>query len=203
MKPTLFAALFALSTVAGLAGPIRTTPGLGAVVFYEGSGGPAVQFSYAPGSSQLTTQVAGVPGVGNSDFTGLPNEFYDVYYSNADGTFNLDGEYISVVAHYDSNSSSALNIDAVKLDFGGPVTYASVVTCFLTGPNGYVPGSEQNALGAPNGAFTAMGRNSELDSMRITLGFDTNQPLAAPEPSTFALAALGAAALTLRLRKRA
>jgi hypothetical protein len=32
----------------------------------------------------------------NHDIAGANTEYYDVFYSNANGSFNLDGEYLSI-----------------------------------------------------------------------------------------------------------
>lgn len=90
--------------------------------------------------------MAGALSAGNTDFNGL-------YYSDADGTLNPLGDFISIQASFMSNSSSGLNIDSVRLNFLGGVTeFASVVPSFVNGV-AYVSASELNALGATNNAF--------------------------------------------------
>ncbi len=179
------------------AASIALLPGLQSVDFIEGSGG-ASTFNFAFNSAALTQQLAGALSSGNSDFNGLSNENYDVYYSDADGTLNPLGAFISIQASFVSGSSSGLNIDSVRLNFlGGGTEFASVVSSFVSGVN-YVPGSELNALGATNSSFTAMGRTTGTDRMRVTVGF----PSSVPEPSTWALMGSAMCALGLARRSR-
>ena len=79
------------------AGPVRDLPGLVSVSFWERTGGTApTEFSFALDSTELTTRLADPLGPGNFDMSGASTEYYDVFYSNADGTFSLDGEYLTI-----------------------------------------------------------------------------------------------------------
>lgn len=176
------------------AAAIATLTGIQSIDFVEGSGG-SFTYNFAANSTVLTTQLTGALASGNRDFFGLNNESYDVFYSDANGALNALGEYISIEASFNSGSSSGLNIDSVRLNFaGGSTLFANIVPSFVSG-TAYVAGSELNALGATNGLFTAMGRTTGADRLRVTVGFT-------PEPSSWALmgSALLAAGFTQRRR---
>jgi hypothetical protein len=160
--------------------PIANLPGLTGVTFFEISG-VTNQHTFAVNSSEMTVRRGNVLGkllgsfpfeFWNTDFFGVfPGEAYDVYFSNADGTFNLLGEYISIEASF--GGLRGLNIDAVRLNFAdGSVEYASLVSSFAPRGTSYIPGSELEALGAPNGIVTTMGNSLfDGDRMRVTVSF--------------------------------
>ena len=198
-----FILLTALASLTLSAAPIRSLPGLTGITFFEVTGVPS-PFTFAPNSPQLTTQIAGNLGVAGSDFTGTPNEYYDVFYSNANGTFNIDGEYVSIEANYTGPSSAGLNISMVQLLYGvNPVVIANTVTSFVGGATNFNPASVNNAVDGNVNTSTAMGITNATDRMRITVGFPSGQTNAVPEPSSFVLGALGVAGiLGFRSRRR-
>lgn len=108
--------LFIAATVASFAASVATLPNLQSIDFFEGTG-VSSQYTFLPGSAALNTRLSGALGTGNQDFFGLSNENYDVFYSNADGTPNVLGAYISIEASYTGSSSSGLNISAVRLNY--------------------------------------------------------------------------------------
>jgi hypothetical protein len=76
---------------------VRAIPNLTSITFYERTGGVApTPYTFSVNSSQLTATLSDPLGPGNRDIPGAPTEFYDVFYSNADGSFNLNGEYMTI-----------------------------------------------------------------------------------------------------------
>ncbi len=57
--------------------PVRKIPGLDSITYYERSGGTAPPA-----------------------YKGVDTEFYDVYYSNAAGDFELDGRYLTISGEF-------------------------------------------------------------------------------------------------------
>ncbi len=205
MKRTILFGVLGLSLCAvSPAATIRTLAGLTGIRFYELTGG-ATTFDFGPNSSQMTTELPLELSAGNRDFAGLPNESYDVFYSNADGTFNLNGEYISVVAQY-FGSGAGLNIGEIELLFGGAsplsTNFSTGVVSFLSGP-GYVAGTENNIGDNNTNTGTQMGQAVETARLRITVDFDEPASSSAvPEPGTWGAMAMGLAGIAAWRRRR-
>src|SRR5262245_11703870 len=102
----LYRALLLLAAATGVGLPhaahagLRTTPNLTSVTIQEVTG-VTTAHPFLPNGPELTAQQPGALGVGNNDFTGTPTEFYDVYYSDANGVFALDGNFLSVECRFD------------------------------------------------------------------------------------------------------
>lgn len=182
---------------------ISTLPGLTNVRFYEVTS-VVNQFNFTPGSSAMNTRLAGNLGGANNDFTGAPNEYYDVFFSNSDGTFNANGEYVTIEAAY-TGSGAGLNISEVELIFSGPSPLANN---FATGVISHVglgvsfnPASLLNIGDNNTTTTTLMGNGESSDRMRITVAFADPQTSGVPEPSTYAF--VGAALAGLALKRRA
>lgn len=176
------------------AAPIRTLPGLTGINFLEGTSG-VTTISYTLPSETLEYRWPTAPGSGSYDFIGAPNEFYDVFYSNADGSFNLDGEYISIEATY-TGSSSGLNIMEVELLFGSTVVTANNVLSYAGFGATFNPASVGNAVDGNYSTGTSMGSTTGDQRLRVTVGFPAQNPSSeVPEPTSMALAALGLGAV--------
>ncbi len=201
------ALVLALPAVA-VADPIRTLPGLDSVVIYE------ITFStsavtYAPGAAQLTVRLPDPLTDANSDFTFVANEDYDVFYSNADGTFNIDGSYLTIEGVWRPGSprEGGMNINEVQLVFGGGVTrYGDFVASFEYGFGDVTHGSEGLAVDHSLATFPRFGQTSETDlsdRFRLTIGFDgisdtPGAPVPEPAPWLLLLAASPGIALLCR-----
>lgn len=176
--------------------PIVDLPGYAGVVVIERSDfAETYIFAAILGPDpKLTTRLTGPLTMTNRDFGTSAGENYDIFFSDADGTFNALGEYISIEARWigSGGPGGGLNIDAVSLVFNGNTEYASFVASFLPGSQGgHIVDSELKALGVEDNKATTMGFTTAEDRMRITLGFPTPSPT--PEPGTWAL--MGAALL--------
>ncbi len=168
--------------------------------------------AFGANSPEMTTRLADPLSNANRDFEGLSNELYDVFYSNAEGTFNMDGEYITIDGIYTGPSSSGLNIGEVELFFssssivisaplsfplnGG--TFATVVTHHVPGATNFVPGNLNNIVDGNINTYTSMGVSSGNNRMSVTVGFADND---VPEPSSIALLGTGGLALIVLKRR--
>lgn len=181
--------------------PIRDLPGIGGVVVFERSGSQLSQLFWLPDSSVLTTRRSDRLSLQNTDFPSNANEFYDVFYSDADGTLNPNGAFLSVTAVFDGAPDSGLNISGVQLNsvinFQSVTEYASVVSSFVA--LGVDPASVNvdNALGNDLGTTTFLGHTAGQPAsarLRLTLGFESTGETAAmaiPEPPGLFLFAVG------------
>ena len=136
----------------------------------------------------------------NHDFRGY-YEYYDVFLSDADGTFNPNGSFVTVQARSDlstTNLGVGHNIDAIGIrDANGNVLYASEIVSVGLGDGlgSNNPDGRQSAiLGPADEIPTALGNGQA----QITVGFCPTLVEAPDEPSPgfgamAALAAIGAA----------
>lgn len=187
--------------------PIRDLPGIGGVVVFERSGSQLSQLFWLPDSSVLTTRRSDRLSLQNTDFPSNANEFYDVFYSDADGTLNPNGAFLSITAVFDGAPDSGLNISGVQLNsvinFQSVTEYASVVSSFVA--LGVDPASVNvdNALGSNLNTTTFLGHTAgQPDSARLslTLGFESTAqtgPTSVPEPGSLPLFAGGLGLLGL------
>jgi hypothetical protein len=156
---------------------VRLIPNLASITFYERSGGGApTPFTFAVGGPELSTRLADPLGIGNSDMAGVPTEFYDVFYSNSDGTFNANGEYLTIEGVYLQGlpQGGGLNLAEISLDFSGgaPPEFGSFVASFVALGDNAIPGDVGNAIDSNLQTHTTMGNTiGTTQRMRVTLGF--------------------------------
>jgi hypothetical protein len=184
---------------------IITTPGLTTVRVWEVTGGPS-QYNFPSAGAAMTTQLGvGTLSAGTNDFSGLANENYDVFYSDANGAFNVNGNYVTVEAIYpNSNGGGGLNLAAVDLVIGSGTLRADVLSSWVgLGPN-FVPGSVLNSVDADTPVpttITTMGSTvvPPAAHLRVTV---TWSKLGIPEPSSCMLAVCGLVGVIGTARRR-
>ena len=206
----VFGALLTASPAFAIFTPIASLSGINGIRFYEQTGAVLQQVNFTPGSTQMNTQLVGNLTTLNKDFNGSGGEFYDVFFSNIDGTFNASGHYITIEATHSNESGSSLNIGEVQLLFSGA---SPLSNDFSTGVVSYVPGtfnfvlSSLSNIGDNNvNTFTQIGLTDlPAERMRITVSFANTTTTGTPEPATLScvgLALLGLGAVGARRRKR-
>jgi gliding motility-associated-like protein len=167
-------ALLCLSVSYGIGQvPLINFPDLTSITFHEQSGA-IYQHTYGVNDGELTTHLPGQLNGGNRDFEGVANrEFYDVFYSDADGSFNSNGGFVSVECRYDfGTGGGALNINEVEFHFGsGYSLFGCYVTSYVGNGNTYVPGSEEWAADCNLVTLSAMGNTENTTiRLRVTIG---------------------------------
>src|SRR4029453_7587757 len=130
-------------------GPIRLIPGLVSLTFWERTGSSPVDNTVSVNSPQLEARLSTLD-FASRDFTGASLEFYDVFYSGADGSANRDGAYVTIEAIWNLAlpNGGGLNIAEVQLNFapGDPTVFGNVVTSFVGLGDNFAPGSVPNAV---------------------------------------------------------
>ena len=179
---------------------IISTPGLTAVRFWEASG-PVLPFVFPFNSPQMTTQLGNALSPSNNDFAPFAKEPYDVFYSDANGAFNLNGNYVTVEAAYPQPlpAGGGLNLGAVDLIFGSSTLRADILSSWVGLGNNYIAGSELLAIDADSAipsTFTTMGHTTapHTQHLRVTVTWSR----LVPEPTAAALVAMGLAVLCAR-----
>ena len=190
--------------------PVRSIPNLVSITFFERSGGDApTPFTFLVNSSQLTNRLATLNST-NQDFAGVATEFYDVFYSNADGQFNLNGEYLTIEGVFGKTlaadgAGGGLNLAEIRLNFSGTATeFGNFVASSLPLGDNAIPASVGNAIDGDLLTHTTMGNTvGTPQRLLVTLGFlSSSGPPPVPEPSALVLLAAGALALIPVVRRR-
>ena len=204
---SLLAAVGVATASAAVAAPILTLPGLTAVRVYEVTTATNA-YDFAPGAPTLSSP-SGV------DITTLANsEVYDVFVSDAAGSLDPNGAFVTITGRCDHNANAGcFNIAAVSLLgsgalFGSGELFADQLTRAVYG-HAPVPGSAALAVDGLLSTFTTLGDTTVTASdpgpfpdMAITVGFAGVSPTAVPEPGGWALMIAGFAAVAATLRAR-
>lgn len=162
-------------------GSLLGLSGLNSIVIYEETTiDHPDQYVFSKSDNRLVSKLN--VGINSKDFSTNAREYYDVFVSDQNGTFNQNGGYLTIDCFRDdhrTNIQAGNNIDAVELKFSGkPSIYANRVSHIDTGTGlsgSYVSGLGERALGAPDIISTRVG--DQYSS--ITLGFCAPQ-----EPET-------------------
>lgn len=210
----------ALATLAATAqaAPLRTLANLQSITVYETTSA-TVGTTFAVNAGALLTRLSGSLTDANSDFSFFPNEDYDVYYSNADGSFNADGGYLTIEAVWRNNqfgqgaTYGSMNINEVTLDFiGGGTDFGDFTTTAVLGSycdtgqaTHCILGSAGLAADGNLGTMPRFGATSLVDAserMRLTIGFDGISAATVPLPGAVWLLATAIAGLAGAGRRR-
>jgi hypothetical protein len=103
---------------APLATPVRSIEGLESITFYERTGGEApTPYTFTVDGKELTTRLPD-PLI-EYDIPGAQTEYYDVYYSDHDGLFDVDGSYLTISGVFGIAlpAGGGLNLAEIGLNF--------------------------------------------------------------------------------------
>lgn len=158
--------------------PVRMLPGLVSITFYERTGGTEPDaFTFLVDGPELTVRLADPLAIGNFDIDGATGEFYDVYYSDQDGAFELDGRYLTISGVFGQTlpAGGGLNLAEIGLDFEDASTeFGNYVASYVAlGDNAAQPdGNADNSIDGDLQTHTTMGNTvGSLERLRVTLGF--------------------------------
>ena len=206
MRSTFIALSLTLAAAAPAHAGIQQLGGLEAVKVWEQTAALSIA-SFAPGDTKLTSVLSGAALTASTRDFGYfaGDENYDLYYSDADGSFNANGSYLTI----DGNCNVALtcfNINEVALRVNGVDQFAtSVVRTVYGRPGSFVANSGPLAADGNLSTFTALGDTIGLGAdarMSITLSF-ANIP-AVPEPGALLMLSAGLAVVAgVASRRRA
>ncbi|HEY9192599.1 MAG TPA: PEP-CTERM sorting domain-containing protein [Methyloversatilis sp.] len=190
------------------AGSIQSLAGLEKIRVYEITS--STQFAdFALSDTRLTTRLAGSALTAASRDFGFfaGDENYDLFFSNADGTLNANGSYLTIEGNC-GVPYNCFNINAVALvKTGGVLEFADTLSGAVYGrPGSYTPGSALAAVDGSLNTFTRMGDTIGMGAdarMRITVGFASTPPVPEPESWALMLAGLGLTVAMVRRREAA
>lgn len=158
--------------------PVHDIPGLESITFYETTG-QVTEYKFLVAGPELGTLLPDPLSLQNRDIQGTSVEFYDVYYSDEDGTFNPDGSYLTIGGSFGAKlpAGGGLNLAEISLNYADDsVEYGSFLASFLGLGDNYAPGSEPNAIDGDLATHTTMGNNVDEPNkrLRLTLGFKSS-----------------------------
>lgn len=158
--------------------PVHQIPGLESITFYETTG-QITEYTFLVNGPELSTLLPDPLSMDNRDIQGTSVEFYDVYYSEEDGTFNPDGSYLTIAGSFGAKlpAGGGLNLAEISLNYAdNSVEFGSFLASFVGLGDNYAMGSEPNAIDGDLATHTTMGNNVDEPTkrLRVTLGFKSS-----------------------------
>ena len=152
--------------------PLNTLEGLQSVSVFERTGS-LQEHVFAINSSELNTRLPSLFALRN-DFQTNAGEFYDVFISNESGSFDQNGEFVTIEGIFDNNSGGGgFNIAETRLDFSdGTFRRGLSVTHFRSKGEGAFPELVPNAVDGDLTTHTLLGESiDQNDRLSITINF--------------------------------
>jgi beta-propeller repeat-containing protein len=167
--------------------PIRTLPGVEEIRVWLGPN--IIDYSFGLSNTALTARRATLDSSSYDMRPPAPEgraQFYDIFYSNADGTLNADGAYLTIeaVTYSQENGEGGGNVAEVGLRSFGSTTfeYGNAVAYFVT--LGYNARAYElsNAIDGNTQTYTTLGNTAGQSSQRlsITIGFASSSGFTDP-----------------------
>ncbi|MFO0616039.1 MAG: hypothetical protein U0414_25825 [Polyangiaceae bacterium] len=164
--------------------PVRDIPGLESITYYERSGGTEpTAYTFLVDGPEMSTYIAQLSDT-DRDIQGVSTEYYDVYYSDEMGNFDLNGSYLTISGEfaYALPAGGGLNLAEIGLNFSdSTVEYGNYVASFVALGDNAVPTSAPLAIDGDLQTHSTMGNTvGQSQRLRITLGFESSS---GPPPS--------------------
>ncbi|MGE0870251.1 MAG: hypothetical protein AB7P03_16925 [Kofleriaceae bacterium] len=155
--------------------PVRELPGLASIVFWERTGGTApTSYTFTVNGPELTGHLPDPLGDTVYDIHGATSEFYDVYYSDRAGVFDIDGAYLTISGVYPIGMpfQGGLNLAEIELVWSGSSEFGNTVASYVALGDNAEPMAVGNCIDGSLETHTRMGNTSgTAERLRITLGF--------------------------------
>jgi len=156
--------------------PVRELPGLESITFWERTGGTApTDYTFTVDGSELTARLDDPLSTNNQDITGTSVEFYDVYYSDEGGVFDIDGSYLTISGVFPAAlpNGGGLNLAEIGLNFTDTSTeYGNYVASFVALGDNANDTLVDNCIDGDLQTHTVMGNTTNTNErLRLTLGF--------------------------------
>lgn len=160
--------------------PVHEIPGLESITFWERSGGDApTAYTFDVLGTELTVALPDPLNDESYDIKGVSTEFYDVYYSDIDGVFDLNGSYLTIAGAFGLTlpAGGGLNLAEISLNYSNDkVEFGSYVASFVALGDNAAPDTAPLSIDGDLQTHTTMGNNAlEPDKrLRVTLGFKSS-----------------------------
>jgi len=158
--------------------PVRELPGLASITFHERTGGTApTAYEFTVNGPELTVRLDDPLTEQSHDIPGADTEYYDVYYSDGDGNFELDGSYLTIsgVFLHAQPAGGGLNLAEIGLNFTDATTeYGNYVASYVVLGDNSVEANVGLCIDSDLQTHTTMGNTvGASERLRLTLGFES------------------------------
>lgn len=159
--------------------PVRLIPNLTGITFYERTGGvEPTSYAFTVDGPELTKRLDDPLTDLNFDIAGASSEYYDVYYSNEDGTFNVDGSYLTISGRFEQAlpAGGGLNLAEIGLNFeGAPTEFGNYLASYVALGDNKDETSVEKCIDGDLQTHTTMGNTvGTAERLRLTLGFKSS-----------------------------
>ena len=156
--------------------PVRELQNLVSITFYERTGGTEpTPYTFTVDGAELTTRLPDPLTLESHDIPGATSEYYDVYYSDVDGNFVLDGSYLTIsgVFEHPLPAGGGLNLAEISLNFEPTaIEFGNWVASFVALGDNQHPETVDNCIDGDLQTHTTMGNTVDAsERLRLTLGF--------------------------------
>lgn len=156
--------------------PVRSLPGLSSITFYERTSGDApTPYTFQVAGAELETRLADPLDSSAFDIPGAVSEYYDVYYSDEVGEFDVNGSYLTISGVFEMAApwGGGLNLAEISLNFTGePPEFGNYVASFQTLGDNQDDASVEDCIDGDLSTNTTMGNTlGTKQRLRLTLGF--------------------------------
>jgi hypothetical protein len=157
--------------------PVRKIPGLVSITYYETTT-VVNSYTFQVNGPEMTTKIANMTAT-NNDIKGADTEYYDVYYSDDQGVFDIDGAYLTIAGVFLATlpAGGGLNLAEIALNYmGQSPEYGNYVASFVALGDNAIPADVPKAIDSNLMTCTTMGNtvNDPGKLLRITLGFKSS-----------------------------
>jgi hypothetical protein len=158
--------------------PVRELPGLNSITFHERTGGTApTPYEFTVNGPELTVRLDDPLTEQSHDIPGASTEYYDVYYSDEDGIFELDGSYLTISGAFEHAlpAGGGLNLAEIGLNFADATTeYGNYVASYVVLGDNSAEANVAHCIDSDLQTHTTMGNTvGASERLRLTLGFES------------------------------
>jgi len=159
--------------------PVRAIPGLASITFYERTGGSEpTAYEFTVNGPELTTRLDDPLGESGFDIAGASTEYYDVYYSDEQGGFELDGSYLTISGVFEIAlpAGGGLNLAEIALNYVDSMPeYGNYVASYVALGDNTDESSVGKCIDGDLQTHTTMGNTvGASERLRLTLGFSSS-----------------------------
>jgi len=157
--------------------PVRDLP-LESITFWERSGGTApTDYTFTIDGPELTAKLPDPMDDSSHDIKGVSTEYYDVYYSDEDGVFDIDGSYLTISGSFEHAlpAGGGLNLAEIGLNYTDDTTeYGNYVASYVALGDNKDETTVGNCIDGDLQTHTTMGNTvGQTERLRVTLGFES------------------------------